>query len=139
MEIAAHVDKEHGLQYGDSLLIIAEHSASSDHLAKAALNKPSSTQKLEALLVIAASNDLDGELQIAFLVRELEVFISAIGKEMFEFSASVHGYSLRIAPQPYADELDGRVIVGSILEKSGEMPRNCLIRLRKRSTSLRWR
>ena len=37
-----------------------------------------------ALLLIAASNDFDDEIQIACLVHEFEAVIGAIGEEMFD-------------------------------------------------------
>lgn len=68
----------------DALLVIAHQSAPSDHPAKGPLNDPSSGQNFKALLLIAASNDLDDEIQIACLVHEFEAVIGAIGEEMFD-------------------------------------------------------
>ena len=54
----------------DPLLIVPDQSAPSDHPAKGSLDDPAPRQHLEALLLIAASDDLHDEVQIAGLVRK---------------------------------------------------------------------
>jgi hypothetical protein len=61
----------------------------------------------EALLIVGPTNDLDNEVEIACLVRQLETVVGAIGKKMFD-------------PEPaFADTIQYRLGSGAVGDDCG--------------------
>lgn len=70
-EHATHGDEDHGLGDIKALLIVAHEAPPAGHPAEGAFDHPSARQNLEALLVVAAADDLDGEIEESGLIHEL--------------------------------------------------------------------
>lgn len=78
---AAHCNVDHGARDVDAALATSDEPAPSDHPAESACDDPTTWQDFDALLIVAATDYFEDEIQIGGFVHQLEPVVGDVGEE----------------------------------------------------------